>query len=112
MFGNKEKKIESLIKKGNWDVLMKKFLHADTSTKVMLAKGCANSKDPGVNSLLTSLIRDTDYNVRLEAVKAIAVTGKEHEVAQLQWLLDNTPENETEMISAIHTAISNSKGRR
>jgi len=48
----------------------------------------------------------------LAAVKSIAITGRDHEVAQLQWLLSNTPESDTELIEALQDAISKSRGRR
>lgn len=111
MFGSKEKKIENLIKKGKWEALSK-FLSADVGTRLALAKACANTKDPGVNSLLTTLIRDKDEKVQLEAVKSIAVTGKDHEVAQLQWVLSNAPANKTELIAATQNAIASVRGKR
>lgn len=112
MFGSKESKIEKLIKKGKWETLNKKFLSADPQTRLTLAKACATAGDPGVNSILTTLIRDPDEKVQMEAVKSIAITGKDHEVAQLQWLLSNTPEEKTELREAIQYAIANVRGKR
>lgn len=112
MFGSKEKKIENLIRKGKWEALSKKFLKADAATRLVLAQECAKAGDPGVNSLLSTLIRDEDEKVQLAAVKSIAITGKDHEVAQLQWVLSNTPESNTELTEALHNAISNCRGRR
>lgn len=112
MFGSKEKNIEKLIRKGKWETLNKKFLKGDAATRLVLAQECAKAGDPGVNSLLSTLIRDEDEKVRLAAVKSIAITGRDHEVAQLQWLLSNTPESDTELIEALQDAISKSRGRR
>jgi hypothetical protein len=112
MFGSKEKKISRLIQKGKWEELNKKFLNSDTETKIMLAQECSKATDPGVNSILTTLIRDSDKRVQLAAVKSIAMTGKDHEVAQLQWLLSNTPEENKELIAAVQEAISKVRGRR
>jgi len=112
MFGSKESKIANLIKKGNWDVLSKKYLNADSDTKVTLARECAKANDPGVNSLLTTLTRDSDPKVQLEAVKALAVTGKDREVAQLQWMLSQVPAENKELKEAVEHAIGSCRGRR
>ncbi|AGC68616.1 hypothetical protein Cst_c16300 [Thermoclostridium stercorarium subsp. stercorarium DSM 8532] len=112
LFGSKEGKIASLIKKGKWEVLSKKYLNADSDTKIILARECAKANDPGVNSLLSTLLRDPDPKVQMEAVKALAVTGKDHEVAQLQWLLEHVPDNNQELKEAIEHAIGNCRGRR
>ncbi|NLX78201.1 MAG: HEAT repeat domain-containing protein [Clostridiaceae bacterium] len=112
MFGSKESKIARLIKRGKWDAISRKYLNSDTETKIILARECAKSKNPGVNSILSTLTRDSDSNVQLEAVKALQVTGKEHEVAQLQWLLNQVPEDNSEMIKAIELAIDSCRGRR
>lgn len=112
MFGSKESKIARLIKKGKWETLSKKYLNSDTDTKMMLARECAKAKDPGVNSLLSTLTRDNDPKVQLEAVKALAVTGKDHEVAQLQWLLSQVPADNTELKEAVEHAIGSCRGRR
>jgi hypothetical protein len=111
LFGSKEKTIQRLIKKGKWEAL-RKFLNSDPETRLILAKECGKSNDPGVNSVLTTLLRDEDEKVQLEAVKSITVTGRDHEVAQLQWLMSNTPEDKTELISAIQNAIASVRGRR
>ena len=112
MFGSKESSIEKLIKKGKWESLNKKYLSSDPQTRLALAKSCAKAGDPGVNSILTTLIRDPDEKVKMEAVKSIAITGKDHEVAQLQWLLSNTPAENTELIEAVQFAISQVRGKR
>lgn len=112
MFGSKEKGIEKLIRKGKWEALNKKFLNGDAATRLILAKECAKAGDPGVNSVLTTLIRDEDEKVQLAAVKSIGITGKDHEVAQLQWLLSNTPESKSELIAALQDAISKVRGKR
>lgn len=112
MFGSKEKTIEKMIKKGKWEQLSKKFLTSDTETRLILAQACAKADNPGVNSLLTTLIRDKDEKVQMEAVKSIAITGKDHEVAQLQWLLTNTPADKTVLIDAIQHAIAEVRGKR
>lgn len=112
MFGSKESKIARLIKKGKWEILSKKYLNADTETKKILARECAKAKDSGVNSILSTLTRDSDPQVQLEAVKALAVTGKDHEVAQLQWVLSQVPEDNKEMKEAVEHAIASCRGRR
>ena len=112
MFGSKEKKIGNLIKRKKWDILKKKYLYADTDTRLLLAKECGNSMDPGVNTILVALFRDPDENVQLESVRAMAKTGKDHEVSQLQWLLSNTPDDKEELKYAIQTAISNIRGKK
>ncbi len=112
MFGSKEKSIEKLIKKGKWEALTKKFMQADSETRLVLAKESAKADNPGVNSILTTLIRDSDEKVQLEAVKSIGITGKDHEVAQLQWLLTNTPEEKSGLRDAIQEAISKVRGKR
>lgn len=112
LFGSKESKIAKLIKKGKWEILSKKYLHADTETKKILAKECGKANDPGVNSLLSTLLRDSDRGVRFEAVKALTITGKDHEVAQLQWVLSQTPADDKEMLEAVEKAIANCRGRR
>ena len=112
MFGSKEKKISRLIQKGKWEELNRKFLNSDAETKLILAQECSKAKDPGVNSILTFLMRDSDRRVQLAAVKSIAVTGKDHEVAQLQWLLSNMPEEDKELFIAVQEAISKVRGRR
>lgn len=112
LFGSKESKIENLIKKGKWETVNKKFLSGDPQTRLTLARACAKAGDPGVNSILTILIRDPDENVQMEAVKSITITGKDHEVAQLQWLLSNTPEEKAELREAIQVAIANVRGKR
>ncbi len=112
MFGSKEKSIEKLIKKDKWEALTKKYLQSDSETRLILAKACAKAENPGVNSILTTLIRDSDEKVQLEAVRSIAITGKDHEVAQLQWLLSNTPEEKSVLRDAIQDAISKVRGKR
>lgn len=112
LFGSKESKIASLIKRGKWEILSKKYLNADSDTKIILARECAKVNDPGVNSLLSTMLRDSDPRVQLEAVKALSVTGKDHEVAQLQWLLSQAPKDNKELIDAIEQAIGNCRGRR
>jgi len=112
LFGSKESKIARLIKKGKWEVLSKKYLNADSDTKIILARECAKANDPGVNSLLSTMLRDKDPKVQLEAVKALAVTGKDHEVAQLQWLLSQVPEDNKELKDAVEHAIGSCRGRR
>lgn len=112
MFGNTEKKIEKLIRKGKWDELAQKFLTADAQTRLILAEQCGKSNDPGVNSVLGKLLRDPDERVQLAAVKSTGITGKDHEVAQLQWLLSNTSEDKKELIAALHDSISKVRGKR
>lgn len=112
MFGSKEQKVLHLIQKGKWEELNRRYLNSDAETRLMLAQECSKANDPGVNSILTTLIRDSDKRVQLAAVKSIAITGKDHEVAQLQWLLSNTPEENGELLIAIHEAISNVRGKR
>lgn len=112
MFSSKEKNVLHLIEKGKWEDLNRKYLNSNAETRLMLAQECSKAKDPGVNSILTSLIRDSDKKVQLAAVKSIAITGKDHEVAQLQWLLSNTPEEDKELIVAVHEAISKVRGQR
>jgi len=112
MFGNAEKKIEKMIQKGKWEDLTKKFLTADAQTRLILAEQCGKSDDPGVNSVLNKLIRDPDEKVQLAAVKSMGITGKDHEVAQLQWLLSNTSEDKKELISALQDSISKVRGKR
>lgn len=112
MFGNAEKKIEKMIRKGKWEDLTKKFLTSDAKTRLILAEQCAKSNDPGVNSVLNKLLRDPDEKVQLAAVKAIGITGKDHEVAQLQWLLSNTSEDKKELISTLQDSISKVRGKR
>ncbi|NLM09408.1 MAG: HEAT repeat domain-containing protein [Clostridiaceae bacterium] len=112
MFGSKESKIARLIKKGKWEVLSKKYLNSDTETKILLARECAKANEPGVNSLLSTLTRDSDPKVQLEAVKALTITGRDHEVAQLQWLLTQVPAENKEMVEAIEHAIGSCRGRR
>lgn len=112
MFGNAEKKIEKLIRKGKWEDLSKKFLAANAETRLILAEQCGKSNEPGVNSVLNKLLRDPDERVQLAAVKSIGITGTDHEVAQLQWLLSNTSEDKKELISALHDSISKVRGKR
>lgn len=112
MFGSKEQNIEKLVKKGKWETLNKKFLTSDPQTRLILAKTCAKASNPGVNGILTTLIRDPDEKVQLEAVRSIAITGKDHEVAQLQWLLSNTSEEKATLYGAVQEAISKVRGKR
>jgi len=112
MFGNVERKIEKMVKKGKWEDLIKKCMTADAKTRLIIAEQCAKLNDPGVNTVLNKLLRDPDENVQLAAVKSIGITGKDHEVAQLQWLLSNTSEDKQELISALHDSISKVRGKR
>ncbi|HAA25050.1 MAG TPA: HEAT repeat domain-containing protein [Ruminiclostridium sp.] len=112
MFGNAEKKIEKMIRKGKWEALTKKYLVADAQKRLILAEQCAKSNDPGVNTILNKLLRDPDERVQLAAVKSLGITGTDHEVAQLQWLLSNTSEDKKELISALHDSISKVRGKR
>jgi len=112
MFGSKEKKIEKFILKGQWDKISKKYLNADVETRLLLARQCEKSKDDEVNNILSVLIRDVDERVQIAAIKSMGVTGKDHETAQLQWILSNTPESKKEVIAAAKEALSMVKGRR
>jgi len=112
MFGSAEKKIEQMIRKGKWDSLTDKFLTADTQTRLILAEQCGKSNDPGVNGVLGKLLRDPDEKVQLAAVKSLGITGTDHEVAQLQWLLANTSEDNKELIDALHDSIAKVRGKR
>jgi hypothetical protein len=112
MFGSKESKIEKMVQKGKWDKLNKMLRKDDVETRLLIAKQCEKSESPNVNSILALLIRDDNQKVQLAAIKSISVTGKDHEAAQLQWLLSNTPEKETEVIKALHEALPKITGRR
>lgn len=112
MFGSKEKKIEKLIKKGKWEIISKKYLNGDNETRLLLAIECGKSSDPGVNSILTTLIRDKDPKIQMETVKSLSKIGRDHEVAQLQWLLSQVPEDNNEFREEIQHAIASCRGKR
>ena len=106
MFDSKAEKIEKLVLKGKWDDLGNKYLNSDTETRLILAQECSKSTDYNVNNLLSILMRDTDEKVKLAAIKSIGITGKDHECAQLEWLMSNTPEDKKEIITALQDSIS------
>ena len=112
MFGDKTEKIEKMVQKGKWDDLSTKFLNSDTETRLIMAQACAKSTDYNVNTLLSFLIRDKDDNVKLAAIKSIGITGKDHESAQLEWLMSITPEDKTEIIAALQDSISKVRRKR
>ncbi len=111
MLGNAEKKIEKMVLKNKWESLSR-FIDSNAETRLILATQCAKATEPGVNSILTKLIRDEDDRVQLEAVKSIGLTGKDHEVAQLQWVLSNISEDQKELKAALQESISKVRGKR
>jgi len=112
MFGSKQSKIEKLVLKGKWDKINKKYLNGDAKTRLLLAQACAKAKDMGVNNILAVLLRDPDEKVQLAAIKSIGITGRDHEAAQLQWIIENTPAEKTEIIDAAKEAFSMVRGRK
>lgn len=106
MFGSKAEKIEKLILKGKWDDLGDKYVSSDTETRLILAQECAKSTDYKVNNILSILLRDSDDQVKLAAIRSIGVTGTDRETAQLEWLLSNTPESKKEVIATLQESIS------
>ncbi len=112
MFGSKERKIEKMVQKAKWDKLNKMLLKADADTRLLIAQECQKAQDPGVNSILSLLIRDGDKRVRIAAIKSMGVTGRNHEVAQLEWVLSNTPADETDVIEAVHEALPKLRNKK
>jgi len=112
MFGSKNEKIEKLVQKGKWDDLGDKYINSDTETRLILAQECGKSTDYNVNSILSILLRDPDITVKMAAIKSVSNTGKDHECAQLEWILSNTPEDNTELIAALQDSITKVRRKR
>lgn len=112
MFGSKERKIERMVLKAKWDKLNKMLAKADADTRLLIATECQKATNPGVNSILSLLIRDGDKRVQIAAIKSLGVTGTSHEASQLDWLLSNTPEDQTDVIEAIHESLPKIRGKR
>lgn len=106
MFGDKENEIEKMINGGKWDKIEKKFLYSTDENRLALAKALTvTSADEGYNALVT-LIKDTNPQVQLEAIKSLGATGSERAAAQLQWVLAKTPPTNTAMVAALQAAIT------
>ena len=103
---DKAAKIEKLVDKKHWAKLESKYLNGDEETKIALAKACSKANADETVNMLVTLLHDSSESVQLEAVKSLGVVGNDHATAQLQWLLDQLSADKTELIDAIHEAIS------
>lgn len=102
-----EEKIRKLLEKNHWDKIQKKYLNADTATKVELANVCADFDSDESTNVLINLLHDSESTVQLAAVHSLGKIGNDHATAQLQWLLSNISPEQTDLRDAIHSAISN-----
>ena len=109
MFGSKEEKMQKYLEKGNWDKIEKLYLYADSDTLLALAQACGKVKTDVSGNVLGILIRDPEEKIQLVAVNNLGKIGSEHHVAELQQLMERTPEEKTELVQAIHKAIKTAR---
>lgn len=112
MFGNKTDDVEKLVKGCKWEKIEKKYVRADDASRLAAAKALADSKaDEGYN-LLIDLLKDTNPDVQLAAIKSLGACASDRAVTQLQWVITKTPETDKERLEAIQTAIDSIRDRK
>ncbi len=113
MFGSHTEKIQKLVSKNQWSKIEKYTHSKDPEIRKAVAAACGSSTDDGSFNTLSVLLRDPDAGVQLETVRSLGKMGnEEHASAELRWLLSKTPESNTELTSAIHTALEEMRGRK
>lgn len=108
-FGKKTAKGVGFVQKKQWEKAQEHLEKATAEEKVEMATACANMAVREVYDVLAPMVRDSDPKVQLAAVKAFGKIGDPRAVVHLQWLLARVPENQTELVSAIHDAITASR---
>ena len=97
------------MQKKQWEKAQAYLEKATAEEKVEMANACAGMAVREVYDVLAPMVRDSDPKVQLAAVKAFGKIGDPRAVVHLQWLLARVPETQTELVSAIHDAITTSR---
>lgn len=105
MFGGKGSEIEKMVKSGKWDKIEKKYLHSTDENRLALAKALYDSPADEAYNALVSLIKDSNPDIQLEAIKSLGNTGSERAAAQLQWVLEKVDPSNTVTVAAIKDSI-------
>lgn len=104
--------INTLVEKGKWPKVEKAVRSSDAATRAEAAKALSASKADEAYNLLIDLLKDSDSNVQLEAIRALGAVGSTRAADQLQWVLDRTAETDTARIAEIQKAITQVRQRQ
>lgn len=111
MFGFKKKKAIRLVKQKKWATIDSNLEKYDRETKLALIQACIDFKDLESCNILESLVKDSDEEVKVSAIKAIGLIGNEHSISVLQWLLSKVPDSEKSVKETIQMSIATAKAR-
>jgi hypothetical protein len=106
MFFNNENQMEQMVKKNQWDKIAKKLHTADVQSKVALAAACGSSFNENSSNILIDLLKDSDENVLLQAVKSLGAVGHENAKTHLLMLSDHLPDGKDTLKDAIRESIA------
>lgn len=104
--------IKTLVEKGKWPKVEKSVRSNDSAARAEAAKALSASKADEAYNLLIDLLKDSDPNVQMEAIKSLGVVGSTRAADQLQWVLDRTPETDTARIAELRNSITQVRSRQ
>lgn len=106
MFGSKSDEAEKLVAEKKWDKLQKKYVLGDDASRLAAAEALKNGVADEAYNFLIDLLKDSNQDVQLAAIKSLGVAGTDRAVAQLQWVLTKVPASDTVRIAAIQDSIT------
>ncbi len=105
MFGDKTKRLHSLVERRQWNKIHKLLERADGETKIKVAQACDGATDSEALNLLVLLMMDAEEPVQLAAIEVLGRVGDDSVVTRMRWLLGKTPEEKKGLKDALHHAI-------
>lgn len=112
MFGSKNEEAEKFVKDAKWDKLGKKYVCGDDAARLAAAEALKNSHADEAYNYLIDLLKDSNKDVQLAAIKSLGISGTDRAVAQLQWVLSKVPESDKVRLDAIHDSIAKVRGKK
>ncbi|GHV44815.1 hypothetical protein FACS189492_1690 [Clostridia bacterium] len=104
MFGNHD--YRKMVLKDRWDKIGKALERGDACTASLIAAACGCQASDGSFNTLIALLRHSDHGVRVAALRSLAKVGGNNAAANISWLRDHTPPDDTELLGAIHDALA------
>lgn len=105
MFGSND--FEHMVKKQQWEKIKKRAEKADDKARLAIASACGTSSpdDEEATNLLITLLRDTNADVVMQAVKSLGLVGTKSSKTYLQYLTEHQPEGDSPLKDAVQDSI-------
>lgn len=112
MFGNKTDKMRHMVDKNEWDKLLKKYGTLTTEEKIQLAEACGTTDADDACNMLITLVKESDKQIQLAAVKSLAIVGSQNAKTTLLWLIGNLTEDKADLKAPMLAAVEKIGNRK